>query len=96
MDRLRIMPKSLAFRIGFGICLTGLLLALVSLIPGVLRDGAFPWPLFVGAFIYLPGAFLAFFGTKGEDRNKAFRMIRFIRLGFIAVFLIVIIVIWQL
>ncbi|MDI9639408.1 hypothetical protein QM565_27245 [Geitlerinema splendidum] len=67
------MPKSLAFRIGFGICLTGLLLALVSLIPGVLRDGAFPWPLFVGAFIYLPGAFLAFFWDERRRPEQGFQ-----------------------
>lgn len=79
------MPPGLAPKIGFGLCLAGLLVALLSLVPAIVPPGSLPWPVFVGSMIYLPGAFLAFFSTRGQERKAMFNQIRMVRLGFFAV-----------
>ncbi|MBX3114880.1 MAG: hypothetical protein KF836_09975 [Fimbriimonadaceae bacterium] len=76
------VPTGLAPKIGFGLCVAGLAVALLSLVPAIVRPGELPWPVFVGSMIYLPGAFLAFFSTRGKDRKIMFNQIRMVRLGF--------------
>jgi hypothetical protein len=89
------MAESKLPRIGYFFCVLGLGVAMLSLLPGIVPPGDFPWPIFVGSAIYFPGAFLAFFLTKGKDRNKIFNQLRFIRLGFIAIMAILMIIIFR-
>ncbi|MCA0360559.1 MAG: hypothetical protein LCH41_05850 [Armatimonadetes bacterium] len=77
-----MVPSTTIPKLGFGLCILGLLIAVASLIPGVVGPTDFPWPLFVGGFIYLPGAFMAFFATKPSERMKMMNTIRMIRVGF--------------
>jgi hypothetical protein len=77
-------------KIGLGLCILGLAVSVLSVVPSVVPPGDFPWPIFVGSMIYFPGAFLAFLMSKGKERNKTFNLLRFIRLGFIAVIMLVI------
>lgn len=85
------MERHETFRkVGLGMAMAGLAVALLSVVPSISSREAFPWALMVGAAIYLPGAFLLVFGTKGEDRKAAIGKLRFVRLGFIAVFAFVI------
>lgn len=79
------MPTGVVPRIGLAICVLGLVVACLSLIPALVPPGEFPWPVFVGAFIYLPGSFLVFFGSKGKERNQAYNLVRLIRIGFFAI-----------
>ena len=74
------MTPETRIKIGTGLCVLGLAVALVSLF--MTRPGEFPIMLFVGAFIYLPGSFLAFLSAQGKERNKVFWSLRFIRLAF--------------
>lgn len=75
---------------GMVLCILGLIVALLSFVPAVVPEYSLPWPVFVGSFIYLPGASLIFFGAKGSDRQMVFNQIRMIRLGFLAVIAILI------
>ena len=85
------MERNEAFRkIGLCTAVGGLVVALLSFVPVISPKGSFPWALIVGATIYLPGAFLLVFGSKGADRKAAIGKLRFVRLGFIAVFAFVI------
>jgi hypothetical protein len=77
--------------LGLAIAGLGLLVSMLTLVPGVVPNTMFPWPLFVGAFIYFPGAFLLFFAAKRQGNRKNMLYLRFIRLGFAAVLLIFII-----
>lgn len=78
---------------GYVLAALGLLVAAASLVPAVVPKGEFAWPIFVGSFIYLNGAFLVFIGSQTADRKAHMVRLRFIRLGFVAVLLLVI---WQL
>lgn len=82
----RVPPALLAA--GFPLCIAGLLVSVMALLPGI--DIAFRWPIFfLGAFLYLPGSMIVFFGRQGKERNQAFNAVRLIRMGFlfIALFL---------
>jgi hypothetical protein len=83
------MVKENLPKIGIGLCIVGLLVSFLSVVPSVVPDGSFPWPVFVGSMIYFPGAFMAFLLTKGKERNKTFNQLRFIRLGFLMVMVLV-------
>ena len=85
------MERHEAFRkIGLGVAVGGLAVALLSVVPSISPREQFPWALMVGAAIYLPAAILLVFFTKGEERKAAIGKLRFVRLGFIAVFAFVI------
>ena len=73
-----------------GFCIAGLFVALLSFVPAIVPEYSLPWPVFVGSFIYVPGASLIFFSAKGADRQMVFNKIRMIRLGFLAVIAILI------
>lgn len=77
--------RSIVF--GFGLAVVGLLVAMGGLIPGVVPKGQFPWPIIAGSAIYIPGAFLAFFSSKGKSRNQVFAWLRFVRMGFFVLML---------
>lgn len=77
-------------KIGLTLCLMGLAVAILSVVPGVVPKNTAPWPILVGSAIYFPGAFLAFFSTRGMDRRRVLNMLRFVRLGFIAVIVLLI------
>lgn len=77
-------------KIGFSVAVAGLALSLLSLVPAVVSAKDFPWPLLVGSFVYLPGAFLVMIGSRGEQMKEAMGKLRFVRMGFIAVFAIAI------
>ncbi len=83
------MVKENLPKIGLGLCIVGLLISFLSIVPAVVPEGGFPWPVFVGSMIYFPGAFMAFILTKGKDRNRTFNQLRFIRLGFLVVMVLV-------
>ena len=82
----RVPPQLLAA--GFPLCVVGLVISALALIPQI--DIGFRWPIFfLGAFVYLPGSMIVFFGRQGKERNQAFNAVRLIRMGFlfIALFL---------
>ena len=81
MEKQRRLAQS-----GFLLACVGLAIAAVSVLPGVLSIGSFPWPLIVGTAIYLPGAFMVMIGSRGPGMKEAIGRLRFVRLGFIAVF----------
>ncbi|MFM9873545.1 MAG: hypothetical protein ACKVQS_08800 [Fimbriimonadaceae bacterium] len=83
------MVKENLPKFGLGLCILGLAVAFLSIVPAVVPSGSFPWPVFVGSVIYFPGAMMAFMLSHGKDRNKRFNQLRFIRLGFIAVMVLV-------
>lgn len=76
-------------KVGLGLAIVGLAVALLSLLPSVTPRGVFPWPLLVGSAIYLPGAFMLIFGSKGMEQRSAMSTLRFVRLGFVAVLAVV-------
>lgn len=84
------MVKENLPQIGLGLCVLGLVIAALSVVPAVVAPGGFPWPIFVGSMVYFPGAFMAFFLSKGKNRNKMFNQLRFVRLGFIAVIILIV------
>ncbi|MBS1708177.1 MAG: hypothetical protein JSS65_05575 [Armatimonadetes bacterium] len=84
------MTPETRVKIGSAMCVVGLAVAMLSLMPGVTPAGEFPLLIFVGSFIYGPGAFLAFLSAQGKGRNQVFTSLRFIRLGFFAVIAITI------
>jgi len=77
-------------KLGLGLALAGLFVAILAVVPGVVAQDVFPWPLIVGSFVYLHGAFLLVFSTKGQDRKVALSTLRLVRLGFVAVFAVII------
>ena len=93
MKQNKPMVKEKLPQIGLGLCLLGLAVAFLSVVPAIVPSGDFPWPVFVGSMIYFPGAMMAFMLTKGKERNKTFNQLRFIRLGFLVVMVLVMIAI---
>lgn len=85
MDRLARFRRA-----GFGIAIGGLVIASLSLVPQLSPREQFPWPLMVGAFVYLPGAFFVLVGSRGANAREVMGRLRFVRLGFVAVFAIVV------
>jgi hypothetical protein len=77
---------------GYYVALLGLAVALVSIVPGLFGKSDFPWTLFIGSFIYLHGAFMVMFGSRGADPKKTMSSLRLVRLGFVG---IVAVLIWQ-
>jgi hypothetical protein len=60
----------------------GLLVAAIALFPRVFFDYGI-LPIFIGAFLYLPGSMLLFFFAPRKDRSKHFMYVRLVRLGFL-------------
>lgn len=89
------MTSQTKIKIGYSLCILGLAVAFLTLIPAIVPINVLPWPIFVGSMIYLPGSFLIFFTAQGQDRNAAFNKIRMIRLGFLAVVVILTVRIMQ-
>jgi hypothetical protein len=79
--------------LGFALALAGLFFAASSLVPGFIPKEQFPWPLLVGSFVYLNGAFLVMLGSRGGDSKLQMGRLRVIRLGFVAVFGLIV---WRL
>jgi hypothetical protein len=80
--------------IGFQIAVFGLLVACVSLVPQFFSRDQFPWTLLVGSFIYLHGAFMVLVFSKSKsDVKKNLGTLRFVRLGFVVVFALLV---WRL
>jgi hypothetical protein len=69
---------------GYVLAVLGLFVAASSLV--LFSKEQFPWTLFLGSFVYLFGAFMVFFGSRKDDPKTAMARLRFIRLGFVAVF----------
>ena len=78
--------KEKVVKTGFVASIVGLCIAVLALFPSVSPSEAFPWPLLVGSFIYLPGAFMVMIASRGPGMKEAMGKLRFVRLGFIAVF----------
>ena len=76
-------------KLGLGMAAAGLVVALLSVVPSVVPRDGFAWPLLVGSSIYLPGAFILVFCTRGMERRTAMTTLRFVRLGFVAVLAVV-------
>ena len=81
------MPPDKAVRFGFALCLVGLAIAVVGLLPQFTGPKVFPWPVIAGSAVYFPGAFLAFISARGREKNQVLMWIRLVRLGFFAVLL---------
>jgi hypothetical protein len=77
-------------QLGYWLAIAGLIVALVSIVPGVFGKDQFPWTLLVGSFIYLHGSFLVLFGSRGVDPKKTMGVLRFVRLGFVVIFVVLI------
>lgn len=82
------MAPETRIKIGFGLCVVGLLIALLSLVPAIVPANQIPWPVFVGTMVYMPGSALVFFSSQGQARNRNYNLVRFVRLGFFAVIVI--------
>ena len=94
MDTLAPVDTKAKMRtVGYVLALVGLFTAAASLVPSIVPEGGFAWPLFVGSFVYLNGAFLVFVGAQTKDRKAHMGKLRFIRLGFVAVMMLVL---WQI
>lgn len=76
-------------KLGLGMAVTGLAVALLSVVPAVTPPDGFPWLLLAGSAIYLPGGFMLVFGTRGTEQRSAMLALRFVRLGFVAVLAVV-------
>ncbi|MCH7945234.1 MAG: hypothetical protein IIC73_04360 [Armatimonadetes bacterium] len=76
-------------KLGLGMAMAGLAVALLSVFPAVTPRDGFPWPLLAGSAIYLPGAFMLIIGTRGMGQRSAMTTLRFVRLGFVAVLAVV-------
>ena len=76
-------------KLGLGMAMAGLAVALLSVFPAVTPRDGFPWPLLVGSAIYLPGAFILIFSTRGLERRTSMTTRRFVRIGFVAVLAVV-------
>lgn len=85
------MTPATRSKIGYTLCGVGLAVAFLSMVPAVVPYGTPPWPIFFGSAIYIPGAFLVFFSSKGADRNRAFSNLRLIRFGFLIVIAVLIV-----
>ncbi len=68
-------------------CVLGLLISAAALVPAWTRSSVLPIPLFVGAGIYLLSAFVMMAASTPEDRPRLQLWLRFVRLGFVVVFL---------
>lgn len=79
------LPTGKLAKLGLGLCVGGLLIALTGLLPAVVPHGSFPWPVFVGSAVYIPGAFLAFFGCDKNERRQVATLVRIVRMGFFVV-----------
>lgn len=71
--------------VGFSICVLGLLVASLSLIPGLTLFGDRIIPIFIGAAIYLPGAFMVFFTARYAKRKDFIKMLFVVRLLFVGI-----------
>lgn len=69
-----------------GVCLFGLGVALIGLLPVFSEKDSFPWPVFAGPAIYMPAAFGLVYLSRGPNMKSMMTKLRFIRLGFVAVF----------
>lgn len=85
MDRWAKLRKA-----GYIVAVVGLATALVSIIPGVFGKDQFPWTLMLGSFIYLHGSFMVLFGSRGVDPKRTMGPLRFVRLGFVVIVLVMI------
>lgn len=88
MDKREKMRK-----VGYALALLGFAVALVSIVPGVFGKHDFPWTLIVGSFIYLHGGLLIVFGSRGKEARQNLMSLRFVRLGFVAIFAVLV---WRL
>ena len=90
MDKLCLMPPRFetGVKIGLGLCVFGLAVGLTALVPSISGPGAFPWPVFAGTMIYLPGALMVAYFARGDKGRNALSLLRFVRLGFAVVMLI--------
>lgn len=76
--------------LGYALAGAGLLFASSSLVPGFVGKDQFAWPLLVGSFVYLHGAFLVLIASRGKESKANMNRLRFIRLGFVAVFALIV------
>lgn len=86
-------PRAKMRKIGYALALVGFAVALVSIVPGVFQPKEFPWTIIVGSFVYLHGALLVVFGSRGKDAKQNLMSLRFVRLGFVAIFAVMV---WRL
>ena len=80
-------------KLGFALAILGLVVALTAIVPGLFKKDEFPWTLLVGSFLYLHGGLLVVFASRGVDAKQTIGSLRFIRLGFVLVFAVMI---WQI
>lgn len=77
-------------RIGFGVCVGSALVAAATLLPAFSGPLAVPWPLFVGAVLYLFGAAMIVTALKSPEAKVWLGWLRLVRIGFAAVVLVII------
>ena len=75
---------------GFSVAAIGLVVALFSIVPGLFGKDDFPWPILLGSFLYLHGAFMVYFAARGPEMKRHMIKLRFVRLGFVLVFAILV------
>ena len=82
MDRARLA------NISFYTAIAGLAIACLSLIPSISQGQVLPWPLITGSVVYLLGGFCLAFNARGPEGKKAMIRLRFVRLSFVVIFII--------
>ena len=88
MAKLVAVDRARLSNIGFFTAVAGLGIALLSLIPSLSEGQILPWPLIVGSTVYLLGGFCLAFNARGPEGKKAMVRLRFVRLSFVVIFLI--------
>ncbi len=77
-------------KVGLGLCLSGRVIALTSMVPSLAGPAGFPWAMFAGTMVYLPGALMVAYFARGEEGRNSVSLLRFVRLGVAAVMLVAI------
>ena len=88
LAKLKPVDRQRLSGIGFGTALAGLGIALLSLIPAISQGQVLPWPLIAGSAVYLIGGLCLAFNARGEAGKKALIRLRFVRLSFVVIFVI--------
>lgn len=84
------MTVDLRCKAGLGLAIVGLLVSLLCLVPAVAHGQVLPWPLFAGSFVYLAGGLLLALNARGPVGKKYMIVLRVVRFGFVAIFLLMI------
>ena len=75
-------------RIGISLCMLGVFLGVLPIIPNLFSPHIFPFLFFTGVFIYFPGAFMVALQNRNGRKSSALLAMRILRMSVLAVMLI--------